>query len=91
MVSFLSAGLFIGAMGVIIGCLLGIGLNFATAAFEAQFFEEMFGIQYRNIGLSAEFVMKVSAITVILSLLSAFFPMWSTLRIQPIEGIRREG
>ena len=91
MVSFLSAGLFIGVMGVIIGSLLGISLNFATAAFEARLFEEMFGIQYRNIGLSAEFVMRVGAITVILSLLSAFFPMWSTLRIQPIEGIRREG
>lgn len=91
MISLLSAGLFIGVMGVVIGSLLGVGLNSATASYEAIFFQETFHIQYRNVGLPFDFVAKIGAVTVILSLISAFFPMRSTLKIQPIEGIRREG
>lgn len=91
MLAFLSAGVFIGTIGMLIGIATGYGLSLLTGQIEANYFELMFEINYLQTNPSIIFITNIGAATLILTLVSAYVPALKAIRIQPIDGIRREG
>lgn len=91
LLAFLYSGLFIGIVGVLSGIFIGLFLNWVTGSFESQYFYSIFQFQYRQIPPSINLILNISMMTIVLCSLSAVYPARSVTKIQPIEGLRRDG
>jgi len=91
LLAFILSGGIIGGVGVLIGAVMGFTLNGLTALIEQQYFSQLFSFQYRNVWPTVEFTFSVMGLTLLLCMLSAILPAFSVLKIQPIDGLKREG
>jgi ABC-type lipoprotein release transport system permease subunit len=88
--AFIMAGILIGAVGVLIGVMLGFFLNWTMGLLEQYYFEHNFSFQYINVLPSFMFTVYVSLLVMTLCAISALPSAWRVMKTKPIEGIKRD-
>ncbi len=96
---FMVQGMFVGFVGVLIGCSLGLLIAFNVEAI-VSFIEGLFGIQFlpKDIYLisnmpsdpRASDIVPIAVYSFLLSLAATVYPSWRAARIQPAEALRYE-
>src|SRR5205807_9001198 len=88
---FMSQGVLIGIVGIIIGVLVGAGFcYFANGHQWIKLPAGAYALDYLPFHATAIDVMIVSAVTVAISFLSTIFPSLSAARLDPVEALRYE-
>jgi len=90
---FLMQGLIIGAIGTLIGCIVGIG--FSVYADSKQLIHvsqsELLGVSsYIPFKVLPTDVLIVVASAMVISLLAGIYPAWKASHNRPVEGLRYE-
>lgn len=97
MVAFVTLGLVIGLVGVVLGVLGGVGLGmllesgfaWLTATFELNLLSQYF-VNYLPVDTRASDVLRVSGVAVALCFLSALYPAWRAARLLPTRILKYE-
>jgi lipoprotein-releasing system permease protein len=88
---FMLQGLLIGAVGTVIGVILGAGFcHFADLYHWIALPAGAYALDYLPFHLSVTDVTIVVAVALAISFLSTLYPSWNAARITPVEGLRYE-
>jgi len=97
MVAFVTLGLVIGLVGVVLGVLGGVGLGmllesgfaWLSATFELNLLSQYF-VNYLPVDTRLSDVLRVSGVAVALCFLSALYPAWRAARLLPTRILKYE-
>jgi len=88
---FMLQGVFIGAVGIVLGIMLGAGFcHFADSYQWIKLPPGAYALDYLPFHLKALDVITVVLVTIAISFLSTLYPSWNAARINPVEGLRYE-
>lgn len=96
---FIVQGAIIGVTGTVLGIILGVALalnvteivDWIEKIFHVQFLSSsVYFVNYLPSELQLMDVIKISASSLILSLLATLYPAWSASRTEPVEALRYE-
>jgi lipoprotein-releasing system permease protein len=88
---FLLEGLSIGALGTLVGLVLGTG--FCTVADRYRLFRgaaEMYNMSHLPFRMEASDLVAVCAASLLISLATTFYPSYQAARLDPVEAMRGE-
>jgi lipoprotein-releasing system permease protein len=88
---FMLQGLLIGAVGTVIGVIIGAGFcHFANLYHWIKLPAGAYALDYLPFHLTVIDVIVVVVVAVAISFLSTLYPSWNAARITPVEGLRYE-
>jgi lipoprotein-releasing system permease protein len=88
---FMAQGVSIGAMGIMIGALVGTAFcYFANGHQWIKLPSGAYALDYLPFHATASDVVIVAAVTIVISFLSTIFPSLSAARLNPVEALRYE-
>jgi lipoprotein-releasing system permease protein len=88
---FMIQGLIIGAIGLVLGVLLGSGFcYFANSRQWIKLPAGAYALDYLPFHASAGDAVLVAGVTLAISFISTIFPSWSAARMDPVEALRYE-
>ena len=88
---FVSKGLIIGTVGVLIGNLLALGACFLIRHY--RFIElprDVYGMDRLQVKVYPEYFVVVTAVALLVCLLATLYPAWRAARLSPVDIIRYE-
>ncbi len=85
---FLYDGFIIGITGVILGNILGIGICLLELKYKFFSLPEMYYMKAVPILLEPEYIIFISAVTLILTLLATLVPSYLASRLDPVKSLR---
>ena len=86
---FLYAGLYIGAIGMMVGLFTGLSICLFLAFVGLPLDPEVYYISELPVRLSAPDIMVVALAAVLLSFLATIYPSMLAARMKPVDGLRR--
>lgn len=86
---FIFEGLVIGAVGVVLGLPLGLGISFMIETFY-QLPGDVYYISSLPVRLHVVDVVLVAGSAFIITLLATLYPSWQAAKLEPVEGLRYE-
>lgn len=88
---FMAQGLMIGAVGTVIGVVVGAGFcHFADRYHWIKLPAGAYALDYLPFHLSVTDAVVVVGVALAISFLSTLYPSWNAARITPVEGLRYE-
>jgi lipoprotein-releasing system permease protein len=87
---FLSQGAFTGALGAIVGTVVGVGIGTILANLELPMNPDVYYISAIPVDLRATDVVAIVVVAILVSLASAIYPALYASALRPVEGLSAE-
>ncbi|MCK6554113.1 FtsX-like permease family protein [Candidatus Binatia bacterium] len=88
---FVSKGLIIGTVGTALGNLLALGVCYLITQYRViELPRDVYGMDRLQVKVYPEYFVVVTAVVLLVSLLSTLYPAWRAARLSPVDIIRYE-
>jgi len=84
---FMLQGLMVGAIGLVLGLVAGLGLCVYLAVVGIKTSENIFVLARIPVSVSPLDIVAISGSAVLLSILATLYPSWKATRVSPVQGL----